>query len=139
MIGDRDVFVIRGQRIVRVAAAPAIRGVMDAGEKIGEVADRRRQVQPAIGGAVQQPIGERFGLGRRAVGAEQRKNLPPQNAARLRAERHQRVQCAARSGPGGALRLAREQAGTERGAQVENHVADRDAAARAFVRCRRAG
>ena len=38
--------------------------MMDAGEKIGEVADRRRQVQPAIGGAVQQPVGERFGPGR---------------------------------------------------------------------------
>ena len=133
VIGDRHVFVVRVQRVVRVAAAPAIRGVVDAGEKIGEVADRRRQVQPAIGGAVQQPVGERLGPAAGPSVASSAKTCRRKARRGSGAERHQRVQRAARGGRGGALRLAREQPGIERGAQVEDHVADRDAAARAFV------
>ena len=69
MIRHRHVFVIRVQRVVRVAPAAAIGGVMDAGEEIGEIADRRRQVQPAIGGVVQQLVAQLLGraAGRRAA------------------------------------------------------------------------
>ena len=73
------------QRVVRVAPAAAIGGVVDAGEEIGEVADRRRQVQPAIAGVMQQLRGERLGLGALgAVGRQQREDLPAQGAARTR-------------------------------------------------------
>ena len=93
MIGDRHVFVIWAERIVRVAAAPAVAGVVDAGEKVGEIVDRRRQVQRAVARPVQQPGGERLGLAPPgAVGGEQRKDLLAQSAARRGAQRHQAVQ-----------------------------------------------
>src|SRR3981189_389917 len=61
-IGHRNVLVVRVERIVGIAPAAAIGGVMNAGEEIGEIADRRRQVQPAIAGRMQQLVGERLGL-----------------------------------------------------------------------------
>ncbi len=140
MIGDRHVFVVRAERIVRVAPPAAIGGVVDAGEKIGEIADRRRQVQPAIAGAMKEPVGERLGLGPpRTIGGEQREDLLAQRPARRRAQRHQRVE----AGAGGRLGRGRggpgEQPGLACRAQVENRVADRDAAARQSIRHGAAG
>ena len=45
VIGDRHVFVVRQQRIVRPERAAGIGGVEDRSVKIGEVADRDRQQQ----------------------------------------------------------------------------------------------
>ena len=135
VIGDRHVFVVRAERVVRVAPPAAIGGVVDAGEEIGEVADRRRQVQPAIAGAMKEPVGERLGLGPPgAVGGKQREDLLAQRAARRGAQRHQRVEAARRRPPRPRSRPAREQPGVVRRAQVENLVADRDAAARPRIR-----
>ena len=83
MIGDWHIFVIRAQRIVRIAAAAAVPGMVNAGKKIGEVADRRRQMQPAIAGAMQQLASERFKFGTSgSVRRKQREDLLPQRPSR---------------------------------------------------------
>ena len=43
MIGDRNVFIVRQQRIVGAEHPPGIGGVEDRGEEIGEIADLHRQ------------------------------------------------------------------------------------------------
>ncbi len=48
MIGDRHVFVVGAERVVRIAPSPAIGRMVDAGEEIGELADRGRQMQACI-------------------------------------------------------------------------------------------
>src|SRR5262249_38853494 len=52
VIADGHVFVIRQQRIVGAEQLARIGGVVDAGEKVGVVADRRRKLEAAIVGAV---------------------------------------------------------------------------------------
>jgi len=109
--------------------------VVDAGEEIGEIRDCRRQVQPAIAGGVDQPAGERLGLGPpRTVRGEEREDLLPQHSPRRGAQCHQRVEAGARGRFRRGRRRAGKQPGLKRGAQVENHVADRDPAARLRIR-----
>ena len=130
MIGDRHVFVVRAERIVRIAPAAAIGRVMNAGKEIGEAGD-------CAGRCIAQTSRRARAAGKPralpaapAVGGEQVEDLPAQGAARPGAERHQRVERAARRRFGGDRRLAREQPGGERG------LADRKSCRRS--RCRRA-
>src|SRR5271156_4734794 len=60
VIGDRNVFVIGIERIAGTAPHAAVSCVLDAGEKIWEAADRRRQGQGTIRRVVQQPRGDRL-------------------------------------------------------------------------------
>ena len=93
MIGDRHIFVVRAERVVRVAPAAAIARMMNAGEEIGELADHGRQVHRALRGRVQQPRGQRLDRGALgAVGGEQGGEPLAQREPRPGAERHQRVQ-----------------------------------------------
>jgi hypothetical protein len=110
VVGNRDVFVIDVERIVRVAPHTAISRVVDAGKEIGEAADRRRQVQGAVACVVQQPRGERLDFG--PVGAvcrQQRGEAPAQRETRFLPRGHQRIQGC--SGPrfGRARRLPGKQ------------------------------
>ena len=63
MIGDRHIFVVGAERVVRIAPSPAIGRMVDAGKEIGELADRGRQMQGALRRRVQQPRADGFGLG----------------------------------------------------------------------------
>ncbi len=135
MIGDGHVFVVGQQRVVRAELPPRVGRVMDAGEEIGVVADARRQVHRAIGGAEQQPLAD--GLEPRAVGTagvQQLRDRLPQRAPRPGAEREQRIERIAARGLGGEPGVALEQARLGGGSEVENLVPDRDAAARALAR-----
>ena len=131
VIGDRHVFVVRAQRIVRVAPAPAIGGVVDAGEEIGEIADRRRQVQRAVAGACSSRSASGSALAAsRAVGGEQLEDPPAQRAARRGA-----------SAISGLRRRAADAASAATAASPENSPASSAAAGRRSCRrsrCRRA-
>jgi hypothetical protein len=63
VIADGHVFVIRQQRIVGAEQLARIGGVVDAGEKVGVVADRRRKLEAAIIGTVNEARPQRFDLG----------------------------------------------------------------------------
>ena len=63
MIGNRHVFVIGAQWIVRVTPTPAIARMMNAGKKIGEFADRSGQMHRALGSGMQQAPGHRLDFG----------------------------------------------------------------------------
>ncbi len=129
MISHRYVFVVWVERIVRVAPAPAIPSMMDAGKKIGEFADRGRQVEGALGCGVEQPPGNPFDPGSLgAVRGEQRRDPPAQGRPWPPPERHQRVQGRARGCFGRLRRLAGEQPRFERRGEIEDHIADCDAA-----------
>jgi len=102
VIADRHVFVIRQQRIVGAEQLTCIGGVVDAGEKVGVVADRGRKLEAAIVGAVNEPRSQRFDLGAlSAIGVENVAEAAAERDARLAAEREQRVERRAASGLGG--------------------------------------
>ena len=131
VIGDRHIFVIGAERVVRVAPAPAVPRMMDTGKEIGEFADRGRQMHRALGGRVQQPRGKGFELGALgAVGGQEGGEPFAQHGARPGAERHQRVQRRPRCRLGRLPGIARKQPRFECRAEIEDHVADRDPAAR---------
>ena len=54
VIADRNMLVVRHQRIVGPEQLAGIGGVVDAGEEIRVVADRRRELEAAIGGRVEE-------------------------------------------------------------------------------------
>ncbi len=131
MVTDRHVFVVRHQRIVGPEQLARIGGVIDAGEEVGVVADRCRHFQAAVGGAVQQPGPGGFSAGAvRAIGIEQLADTAAQGHARFGTEREQRIERGTGRGLRGGGRCAGEQAEFDRGGEIENLVADRDAAAR---------
>ena len=137
MIANRHVFVIRQQRIVGAEQLTRIGGVVDAGEKVGVVADRRRKLEAAIVGAVNEARPQRFDLGAiPAIGVENVAEAAAERDARLAAEREQRVEGCAASGLGGPRGESIEQAELERGGEVEDLVPDRDAAAGSALRRR---
>jgi hypothetical protein len=137
VIADRHVFVIRQQRIVGAEQLTRIGGVVDAGEKVGVVADRRRKLEAAIVGAVNEARPQRFDLGAiPAIGVENVAEAAAERNARLAAEREQRVEGRAASGLGGPPGEPIEQAELERGGEVEDLVPDRDAAAGSAFRRR---
>ena len=125
VIGDRHVFVVRQQRIVRPKRAAGIGGVKDRGVEIGEVADRDRQdaVRPA-------PSASNAG----------RKLLSPRSALKLRdnASRSADHACgpsdisSLRCGAGAGFRRLGGRPAEGRGGRgdVEDLIADRDADAR---------
>src|SRR5262249_49332587 len=89
-----------------------------------------RKLQPAIRGAVEEPRTQRFDLGAlAAIGVENLTDAPAQRDARLAAEREQRVERPAGSGLGGARRQAFEQAEFECRGEIEDLIADGEAAA----------
>src|ERR1700756_1740993 len=69
VISDGYIFVVRAERVVRIAPHTAISRVVDAGEEIGVAADRRWQVHRAIGDVVQQLRRERLDLRLSGVGS----------------------------------------------------------------------
>src|SRR5580700_9079755 len=130
VIGDRHVFVIRHQRIVRTEHAAGIAGVKNRGEKIGEVAERHRQPDLRL-----RHRGEMLADVFIAVlGAQGARQAEPQSRPSLRPERHDEIEERRRAG-------ARRVGGKafERGAgrrDIENLVADRDADPRRHCRGR---
>src|SRR5262249_52821111 len=99
-------------------------------EEVGVVADRRRKLEAAIVGAVNETRPQRFDLSALpAIGIENVAEAAAERDARLAAEREQRGERRAGSGLRGPLGEPIEQAELERGGEVENLVADRDAAA----------
>jgi hypothetical protein len=105
--------------------------VVDAREEVRVVADARRQEQGAGRRLVQQRLQPRAGgralLAQHGVG-QQGGERGAQRPARPRAEREEGVERHRRGRPGGEPRLVRQQ--RRRGAEVEDHVPDRHAAAR---------
>jgi len=103
---------------------------MDAGIEIGVIADRGGQFQAAMGGAVKQTLGERQEFLR--LGIFEIENLAEalaQGAARTGAQREKRIEAASRSGAGRLFGETGKEAGFERGAEIQNLVADGDPAA----------
>ena len=130
MVSDRQIFVIRQQRIVRAKELAGVGRVLDAGEEVGVIADCARKLEPAIRGAVKEARTQRFDPGAlAAIGIENLADAPAQRDARLAAEREQRVERPAGSGLGGARRQAFEQAEFERRGEIEDLIADGDSAA----------
>ncbi len=110
---------------------------MNAGEEIRVGAHGRGQVERAGGGLVQEtqclassPL--TFPRIRRKHVREPAAQFDP----RISPERHECVERRARRGPRGFFSLACEETCLDRSLQVEDLVADRDAAARIFVRRR---
>ena len=122
VITDRHMLVVRQQRLIGAELLADGFGVMDAGIEIGVVADPRRQVQRAVDGVAQRAVDAAVG-----VGVQQCEQRPAQRAAWDRPQRQQRVKRRADRGFGGAQRVALEQ--VERGAEIDDLVADRDPAA----------
>ena len=137
MIADRQVFVVRQQRIVGAEQLAGIGGVVDAGKEVGVIADRGWKLQAAVGAAMNEPGAQGFDAGPvAAVGVEDLADPMPQGEPRLAAEREQRVQGRAGRGLRGLCGAAVEQAEFQRRGKVEDVIADRDAAARAAARRR---
>jgi hypothetical protein len=108
---------------------------MDAGVEIGVAADPRRQVHRAIGCAGEQQRLHAFDLAPLgAVGIEQFGQARPQRPARSGADREQTVEPRPAGGLRRPLRLAGEQPRLARDLEVEDRVADGDAAARLLAR-----
>jgi hypothetical protein len=130
VIGDRNVFVVRHQRIVRPEHAAGIAGVKDRGEEIGEVAERHRQLELGLrhrdemladAGAV------------RVLGAQGARQAEAQVRPGPRADLHQHID--EWRGTGARRLGARAAERRSRRRDVEDLVADRDADAR--LRCGR--
>ena len=81
MVGDRNPFVVRQQRIVGAEQAPDRGGVMDGGVEVGEVADVGGDAILHCGLGHQQcpqPLCQRrASLQRRGQGRAQRRRRPP--------------------------------------------------------------
>ena len=130
MVADRHVFVVGQQRIVGAEQLADVGGVVDAGVEVGVVADGGRQLQPAIGGAMQQlsrsgSIRARSGRRRSICDSACR------SAARgARPSANSGLSVSRRPASAAAPRARRRTGRLERGAQIEDLVADRHAAAR---------
>jgi hypothetical protein len=130
VVGDRDIFVVRHQRIFRPADGARGVRVVDAGEEIGEVADPNRQVQPATGGVMRKPAGNGADFPRiGSVGIQDVADPPTQRLPRGGTGFQQRVQVAPARRLGRLARGTGEQACFQGRADVEDLIADRDAAA----------
>jgi hypothetical protein len=105
--------------------------VGDAGKKIGEGADLRRQMQRAIAGLVQQLGRQRFGARGfgRAFG-EQRRNLFTQCRTRAGTQRHQIIQRSRTRRTRGFFSIAGKQFRLAGGLEIEHLIADGNTAAR---------
>ena len=94
VIGDRHIFVVRHQRIVRPEHAAGIAGVENRGEKIGEIAERHRQPDLRL-----RHRGEMLADVFVAVlGAQGARQAKPQRRPGLRPERHDEVEERRRAG-----------------------------------------
>ncbi len=137
MIADRHVFVVRQQRIVGPEQLAGVGGVVDAGKEVGVVADRGRTLEAAIGGAVEEPGAQTLDpVAVLTVGIENLREAMAQRHAGLASEREQRVQRRAGSGLRGLRGKAGEEAELQRRREIEDVVADGDAAARRAARRR---
>ena len=90
MIADRHPLVVRQQRVVGAEQLADVGRVMDADIEVGVVADRRRQVQRAVGG-LSAAGGSTLPCSARAR-REQLDKPSAQGPARARTKRQQRVQ-----------------------------------------------
>ncbi len=125
MIADRHIFIVGQQRIVGAEQAADIGRVMDAGVKVGVVADRGGQMERAGRRVVQQ----RRDLAAELAVGEQLGHAAPQRQPRDRAETEQRIERRAGSSFGCDLRGPFEQPACGERAQIEDEVADGDSAA----------
>ena len=109
---------------------------MDAGEEIRVVADARRQMQRAVGGTCAGAARARLSMSR-ALGAGGIEHVRQAARATPRAARAPSANSGLSTAParrfGRLRRLAGEQAGRTSRREVEDLVADRDAAARRFA------
>jgi hypothetical protein len=104
--------------------------VVDAGKEVGVVADRGRQAQSAVLGSMKNPGALRLDPATvAALGVENLAEALPQRHARFAAEREQRVERRSRRRLRRLGGSAVEQAELERGREIEDLVADCDAAA----------
>ena len=105
---------------------------MNAGKEVRVVADRRRQLEAAGIGAMNEARAQRLVTGMvRAVGVENLADPAPQGEPRVAAEREQRVECRAGCRARGFRSGAIEQPEFKCRGEIEDVVADGDAAARA--------
>ena len=125
VVADRDVQPVRRQRVLGAAEHRAdVRGVVAPGVEVGVLGDAERQVQRRVRDRVQVRLD---GLALGGTLGQQLGQPRAQRPPRVRARRHVGV-------PGGlverAARHVRQQPRPGRGADIEDAVADRDAAAR---------
>ncbi|MNN25742.1 hypothetical protein D3C81_1392280 [compost metagenome] len=130
VVADRHVLVVGQQRVVRAEQLADVLRMVDADVEVGVVADARRQVHAAGQLRLQQRRAEVFqALVFRAVAGQQFEQALAQGPARRGAEGEEGVQGFAAGRARGFAGRAMEQPGVAGDLEVEDVVADGDAAA----------